>query len=147
MDQLFVYSCCFAFILFSIFPKTILECLVDTFYVMVGWLVCVFVTFVQAEQSRLRRSFLALARQMDLIFKKKLSYIMLEQFLMKYVWGMTGLVIVAWPILTGTGLKVSFPYHRHCVYASRMRGLSCYKGYQFALLYAVLTGSLVQSQV
>ena len=136
-----------SYLLFSIFPKTILECLVGTFYIVVGWLVCVFVTFVQAEQSRLRQSFLALARQMDLIFKKKLSYIMLEQFLMKYVWGMTGLVIVAWPILTGTGLKVSFPYHRHCVHASRMRWLSCYKGYQFALLYVVLTGSLVQSHV
>ena len=44
----------------------------------------------QIEHSLLRESFAALARQMDLIFKKKLWYIMLEQFFMKYLWGLSG---------------------------------------------------------
>jgi ATP-binding cassette subfamily D (ALD) protein 2 len=53
------------------------------------------------EHGLLMRSFKDLAHQMDLIFSKKLWFIMLEQFLMKYIWGLAGLVIVAWPILTG----------------------------------------------
>ena len=44
----------------------------------------------QIEHSLLWSSFLALARQMNLIFQKKLWFVMLEQFLMKYIWGMTG---------------------------------------------------------
>ena len=44
----------------------------------------------QIEHSLLRESFAALARQMDLIFKKKLWYIRLEQFFMKYMWGLSG---------------------------------------------------------
>lgn len=55
----------------------------------------------QMEHSLLKSSFVALAKQMDLIFRKKLWFIMLEQFLMKYIWGAAGLIIVAWPILSG----------------------------------------------
>ena len=49
------------------------------------------ILFFQIEHSLLRRSFNALAQQMDLIFRKKLWFIMLEQFLMKYIWGLSGL--------------------------------------------------------
>ena len=44
---------------------------------------------------------------MDTIFKQKLWYIMLEQFLMKYMWGLAGMVIVAWPIILGKDQMVS----------------------------------------
>ena len=61
----------------------------------------VFFVLIQVELNLLRRNFKALANQMDLIFRKKLWFVMLEQFLMKYIWGLTGLVMVAWPILGG----------------------------------------------
>lgn len=55
----------------------------------------------EIEHGLLRGSFAALAEQMDLIFRKKLWFIMLEQWFMKYIWGMSGRVIVAWPFLSG----------------------------------------------
>ena len=36
---------------------------------------------------------------MMLIYKKRIPYIMIEQFLMKYVWSGTGMVMIALPIL------------------------------------------------
>jgi len=55
----------------------------------------------QIEMNILQRSYKELARQMNIIFNKKLWYIMLEQFLMKYVWSATGMVIIAVPVMTG----------------------------------------------
>ena len=46
--------------------------------------------FSQIEHDLLRSSFAALAQQMDLIFRKRLWFIMVEQFLMKYMWGLAG---------------------------------------------------------
>ena len=49
----------------------------------------------------LQHSYHMLAQQMHIIFSKRLWYIMIEQFLMKYIWTVSGMVIVAVPLLLG----------------------------------------------
>lgn len=53
----------------------------------------------QAEYKQLDGAYNSLYQQMMLIFKKRIPYIMIEQFLMKYVWSGTGMVMIALPIL------------------------------------------------
>ncbi|CAJ0587704.1 unnamed protein product, partial [Mesorhabditis spiculigera] len=53
----------------------------------------------QAEEEQLNGAFNSLKKQSMLIYKKRILYIMMEQFLMKYVWSATGMVMIALPIL------------------------------------------------
>ena len=54
----------------------------------------------KVELSNLESAYSAVVAQSSLIFQKKLWYIMLEQFLMKYGWAGTGMVMISIPILT-----------------------------------------------
>ncbi|EPB67600.1 hypothetical protein ANCCEY_13304 [Ancylostoma ceylanicum] len=54
---------------------------------------------VGAEYKQLNKAFGELKDQMKLIYRKRILYITVEQFLMKYVWSGTGMVMIALPIL------------------------------------------------
>ncbi|CAH4036643.1 unnamed protein product [Pieris brassicae] len=56
------------------------------------------------EMGQLQSAYKELVTQMTSVFNKKLWYVMLEQFCMKYVWSGTGMVMLALPILTGKKL-------------------------------------------
>ena len=60
------------------------------------------------ELSNLEGAYSAVVEQSNLIYQKKLWYIMLEQFLMKYGWAGAGMVMISIPILTSkkTGQNV-----------------------------------------
>ncbi|CAB3255127.1 unnamed protein product [Arctia plantaginis] len=56
----------------------------------------------KVELGQLQTAYKELVAQMTSVFNKKLWYVMLEQFFMKYVWSGTGMVMLALPILTAT---------------------------------------------
>ncbi|RZC41048.1 ATP-binding cassette sub-family D member 2 [Asbolus verrucosus] len=60
----------------------------------------------KVEQSQLRSAFRILAQHLEHMFNVKLWFVMLEQFLMKYVWSGTGMIVVSLPILLAAGPSV-----------------------------------------
>ena len=62
------------------------------------------------ELSNLEGAYSAVVDQSNLIYQKKLWYIMLEQFLMKYGWAGAGMVMISIPILTSKK-KIYFLLH------------------------------------
>ncbi|XP_074645086.1 ATP-binding cassette sub-family D member 2-like [Tubulanus polymorphus] len=64
----------------------------------------------EVEMNLLFKGFKLLAEQMNLIFTKKLWYIMLEQFLMKYIWSTAGMMIIAVPVITAKAVKADGSY-------------------------------------
>ncbi|KAL1448593.1 hypothetical protein WDU94_009822 [Cyamophila willieti] len=54
---------------------------------------------ISVEQSHLHRAYRSLVSHKNRIFLQRLWYVVLEQFLMKYVWSGTGMVMVSLPIL------------------------------------------------
>jgi len=56
----------------------------------------------KVELNHLNKAYKAVSDQMALLFSQRLWYIMLEQFLMKYVWSGTGMIMVSIPIIFGT---------------------------------------------
>uniref|UniRef100_A0A1I7Z7B8 ATP-binding cassette sub-family D member 2 n=1 Tax=Steinernema glaseri TaxID=37863 RepID=A0A1I7Z7B8_9BILA len=59
----------------------------------------------ETEKNQMVKAFNSLKDQMMLIYRKRVPYIMLEQFLMKYVWSGTGMTMIAIPILLSFNSK------------------------------------------
>lgn len=57
------------------------------------------------ESSYVEAAYKSLTYQMHTIFAKKLWYVMLEQFLMKYMWSSCGMVVIALPIMSSGANK------------------------------------------
>lgn len=57
----------------------------------------------KVEKSHLLQAYRILVEHLEHMFGVKLWFVMLEQFLMKYVWSGTGMIVVSLPILLASG--------------------------------------------
>ncbi|XP_050426222.1 ATP-binding cassette sub-family D member [Adelges cooleyi] len=56
----------------------------------------------KVEKIHLQNAYQSLVLHMNSVFSQRLWYVVLEQFLMKYVWSGTGMVVVSLPIITSS---------------------------------------------
>lgn len=60
----------------------------------------------EVEHGLLKRAYHELTQQSLNIYKKRIPYIAIEQFLMKYLWSGTGMLMLAIPILFTHNTKI-----------------------------------------
>ncbi|EEB12111.1 conserved hypothetical protein [Pediculus humanus corporis] len=58
----------------------------------------------KVELNCLQKAYKQLTNQMNKIYAQRLWFVMLEQFLMKYVWSGTGMIMISLPIIAGVSL-------------------------------------------
>ncbi|XP_066153864.1 ATP-binding cassette sub-family D member 1 [Euwallacea fornicatus] len=66
----------------------------------------------KVEQSHLRSAYRILTHHLEHMFAVKLWFVMLEQFLMKYVWSGTGMIVVSLPVFLPQVIKNVRPKKR-----------------------------------
>lgn len=66
----------------------------------------------RVEQSHLRSAYRILTHHLEHMFAVKLWFVMLEQFLMKYVWSGTGMIVVSLPVFLPQVIKQVRPKKR-----------------------------------
>lgn len=61
------------------------------------------------ETGYLAKAYQSLVSQVNLIYRQRIFYVMLEQFLMKYIWSAAGMCMIAIPALQSKSFEASIP--------------------------------------
>jgi ABC transporter transmembrane region 2. len=107
--------------LFSILPQLSFSAIINTA------LYTDYYYALQVELSHLKKAYGSLVDQMNTIFSQRLWYVMLEQFLMKYVWSGTGMIMVSLPILTSSRRNGETLFNIHTILNHELKNFKCMK--------------------